>query len=122
MNKDKHQLVFLEALRIIALPVSNPFVERISSACTWLEDPLRQCLNPARFEISVFLTLNEALLSETVLTEEEAHKIVDKFIDFFGNSDPGLDTQMNLGVDPDVECFNVEEEDENEDNKGVEGD
>ena len=42
LGKDKNPLIFLAALRIIALPVSNAFVERVFSACTWFDDPLRQ--------------------------------------------------------------------------------
>ena len=59
------------------MPASNAFVERIFSACTWFDDPLRQRLKPAHFVMSVLLAVNEAMLIETVPTDEEAQAIVE---------------------------------------------
>ena len=56
--------VFRVALPILALPASNAFLERIFSACTWFDDPVRQSLGDQRFEKSILLAVNKDLRKE----------------------------------------------------------
>jgi hypothetical protein len=59
----RQTLVYLFLSAIIALPPSNSFLERISSACTWFGGPLRQRLNSDYFEKAVLVPVNECLIS-----------------------------------------------------------
>ena len=76
VGRKHHHLVFLVVSEIIALPSSNGFQERIFSACTWFDNPLRQSLKSTRFEMAVLLAVNESLLCNKVPSEDELEEIV----------------------------------------------
>ena len=65
---------------MLACPSANGLQERIFSACTWFDNPLRQSLTDKRFEMAVLLAVNESLLQCNVPSEEEARKIVARVI------------------------------------------
>ena len=67
--------------------------------------------------MSVILAVNEALLSETVPTDEEAQAIFEKFVDFFEKSDNFFEYSTDLGIDPEVDDFVAAEEDGEENTK-----
>ena len=56
-----HSEVFIVMLAIAAVPASNGFQERIFSACTWSDDPLRQMQSDGEFERSLLLSINDTL-------------------------------------------------------------
>ena len=76
VGRKRHYLVFLVVPSIIALPSFNGFQERIFSACTWFDNPLRQSLKSTRFEMAVLLAVNESLLCNKVPSEDELEEIV----------------------------------------------
>ena len=80
---------------IIALPEANSFQERIFSACTHFDDPLRQSLKEARFDMAVLLSVHESLLSGTVPTEEEEKEIVKDVVAKF-ETDSELEDCLDL--------------------------
>jgi hypothetical protein len=49
------------AIAAVAVPASNGFQERIFSACTWFDDPLRQMQSDGEFERSLLLSINDTL-------------------------------------------------------------
>ena len=81
----RHTLVYLVLPAIIALPRSNAFLERIFSACTWFDDPLRQSLTDNRFEKAVLVAVNESLISGVSTTKENA-KVMVKTVIYQSNS------------------------------------
>lgn len=85
-TEKKHLLVYAAVPIVIALPASNAYQERTFSACTWFDDILRQRLKNNRFEMSVLLAVNSALLKCKVPTEEEYQAIVDKVQAEFGDT------------------------------------
>ena len=95
VGRGKNPLFFLVVPAIIALPAANSFQERIFSACTHFNDPLRQSLKEARFEMAVLLSVNESLLSGTVPTEEEAKEIVKDVVAKF-ETDSELEDCLDL--------------------------
>ena len=88
---------------IIALPPSNAFLERIFSACTWFDDPLRQKLQDKRFEMAVLIAVNDKLLNGVVPSEKSVEEIVESvltLLDKEGNLIGGLDEEAkNLLLD-----------------------
>ena len=83
VGRRNHPQVFPVFPIIISLPASNDFQERIFSACTWFDDPLRQRLRDTRFEMAVLLAVNESLLSCDVPSEEKAKEIVARVVSQF---------------------------------------
>ena len=83
---------------------SNGLQERIFSACTWFDNPLRQRLQNKRFEMSVILVVNESLLKCKVPSDDEAKQIVERVIAKFDNS-IDFGAELALGLDPDAEDF-----------------
>ena len=63
VSMERHTLVYLVLPAIITLSPSNAFLERIFSACTWFNGPLRQRLNGNYFEKAVLVAVNECLIS-----------------------------------------------------------
>ena len=80
VGRKRHYLVFLVVPSIIALPSSNGFQERIFSACTWFDNPLRQSLKSTRFEMAVLLAVNKSLLCCKVFSEEKFEEITKNVI------------------------------------------
>ena len=103
-NRKEHWLVFLVVPSVLACPSSNGLQERIFSACTWFDNPLRQRLHNKRFEMSVILAVNESLLKCKVPSDDEAKQIVERVIAKFNNS-IDFDAELDLGLDPDAEDF-----------------
>ena len=99
VGRKVHPLVFLVVPAIIALPASNGFQERTFSTCTFFDDPLRQSLKDARFEMAVLLAVNEELLSGEVPSEDEAKKIVEKVVAKFADDADLLDSCSDLFKD-----------------------
>ena len=73
--------------------------ERTFSTCTFFDDPLRQSLKDARFEMAVLLAVNEELLSGEVTSEDEAKKIVEKVVAKFADDADLLDSCSDLFKD-----------------------
>ena len=65
---------------IIALSPSNAFLERIFSACSWFDDPLRQRLKDDHFEKAVLIAVNESLISGVSTTKEKVKGIVETVV------------------------------------------
>ena len=61
VGRKKYCEVFIVMLAIAAVPASNGFQERIFSACTWFDDPLRQMQSDGEFEWSLLLSINDTL-------------------------------------------------------------
>ena len=66
---ERHILVYLFLPASIALPPSNAFLERIFSARTWFDGPLRHRLNGDYFEKAVLVAVNECLVSGVSATK-----------------------------------------------------
>jgi len=114
----KHDLVYLVAPPIIAIPSSNGLLERIFSSCSWFDDSLHQSLKPRRFEMAILMSVNESFLDngDYVPSEERAQDIVQSVIDIFeGDDDLGFDVVTDLRLDVNGDNFVVGEEDDNED-------
>lgn len=99
VGREKHSLVFLVEPSIVSLPAANAFQERVFSACTHFDDPLRQRLKEARFEMAVLLSINQSLLSDTVPAEDEAKKIVEDIVAKF-DADSELEECLDLFTFP----------------------
>ena len=69
VSTERHALVYLVLPVIIALPPSDAFLGRIFSACTWLDDPLRQRLKEYRIEKAVLVAVNECLINGVSATK-----------------------------------------------------
>ena len=76
----RHTLVYLVLPAIIALPRSNAFLERIFSACSWCDDPLRQRLKDDCFEKAILIAVNESLISGVSTTQETVKAIVETVV------------------------------------------
>ena len=83
-NQKMHRHLYLTLPKILSLPSSNMFLERIFSTCTWFDSHLRQRLADERFEMAVLIAVNDALISGVVPTEDEAKEIVENVIATFG--------------------------------------
>ena len=90
-----------------SLSSHNGFQERIRSACTWFDSPLRQSLKDKRFEMAVLLAVNESLLACEVPSDEKAKEMVEKVIANF-EKDIVFDASADLGLDLLADTF-VEE-------------
>ena len=112
VGKKKYPLIALVALVILALPPSNAFLERIFSTCTWFDHHLRQRLKFSRYEMSVLLAVNKAFLASCKPSVKEGKSIVEKVIEIFEKDDEIIDAARELGLDPDGENFEDEDEEE----------
>ena len=83
-NQKMHRHLYLALPKILSLPPSNMFLERIFSTCTWFDSHLRQSLADERFEMAVLIAVNDALISGVVPTEDEAKETVENVIATFG--------------------------------------
>ncbi len=84
-GRDAHKEVFFVALTIIALPSHNGFQERIFSACTHFDSPLRQSLKIDRFEMAILLAVNECIMKCKIPSDEEAKEIVGRYLEKMGD-------------------------------------
>ena len=83
--------------------LSNTFLERIFSACTWFDDHLRQSLQDKRFEMAVLIAVNNNLLNGVVPPEKTVTEIIESVLTLLnkeGDLIGGLDEDAkNLLVD-----------------------
>lgn len=100
-GKHRHKEVFWVVPPIIALPSHNGFQERIFSTCTWFDDPLRQSLGHARFEMAVLLAVNTNLIQCEVPSEEKVREIVKKVVQKFKDNEL-FETTSDIGFDEDL--------------------
>jgi hypothetical protein len=109
VGRKEHRLIYFAVPLIISLPSHNGFQERIFSACTWFDSPLRQRLKDKQFEMAVLFAfaVNESLLACEVPSDEKAKEMVDKVIATF-EKDITFDASADLGLDPLADTF-VEE-------------
>ena len=61
IGRKNFPLIALVAPRIISIPGSNGFQERIFNICTFFDSELRMSMKDSRFEMSTLLTANAAL-------------------------------------------------------------
>ena len=94
---------------MIALPSNNGFQERIFSACTHFDNPIRQRLKESRFEMAVLLAVNESILKCEIPTNEKAQEIVEKVIKRFEDTtDQMFVAADTMGIDPEAPNFLME--------------
>ena len=108
IGREQHGFVFWVAPPMIALPSSNAFQERIFSACTHFDNPIRQRLKESRFEMAVLLAVNESLLECKIPTNEKAQEMVEKVIKRFTDADGMLTAADAMGIDPEADNFLME--------------
>ena len=109
IGRELHVLVFWVAPPMIALPSNNGFQERIFSACTHFDNPIRQRLKESRFEMAVLLAVNESLLECEIPSDEKAQEIVEKVIKRFEDTtDQMFVAADTMGIDPEAPNFLME--------------
>ena len=109
IGRELHGLVFWVAPPMIALPSNNGFQERIFSACTHFDNPIRQRLKGSRFEMAVLLAVNESILKCEIPTNEKAQEIVEKVIKRFEDTTDQMFVAADaMGIDPEAANFLME--------------
>ena len=96
VGRKDHPQVFPVFPAVIAQPASNDFQERIFSACTWFDNPLRQSLQDERFEMAVLLAVNESFLDMTVPSDARAREIVASVLATFERSGDLFDPSFGV--------------------------
>ena len=107
VGRKDHKKALYVAPILTALPSHNGFQERTFSICTWFDNPIRQRLNGARFEMTVLIAVNEGTFSCEVPSGDKAKKIVEKVITKYKEMSTDFNAEADIGVDPDLEGFLV---------------